>query len=208
MDHATRQGPTDPRGRLMSKPSVKPPRTKHVAFRMVEGGLDRTLQAEIRDVVEEQRWAHFTTRRSAEGDAGHKALRVRQRSKSPWRIFVYRRWTVDVQGIANADHTGRWNPWVELQYEDTKWRHLLIMPSQERTFPTRARAEDVGSIIARAWIDFHGEENQFKSKKRRPRRLTSAGALSLSLEEVAARLEITVDAMKRWLRRQIDELGQ
>ena len=192
----------------MSKPSVEPPRTKRGAFRMVEGGLDRMLRAEIRDVVEEQRWAHFINRRSAEGDASHKRLRARQRSKTPWRIFVYRRWTVDVQGIANADNTGRWKPWVELQYEDKQWRHLLIMPSQERTFATRARSEEVGSMIARAWIDFHGEEDQFKSKKRRPRRLTSAGELSLSLEEVAARLEITVDAMKRWLRQQIDELGQ
>jgi hypothetical protein len=191
----------------MSKSSVWPARTKHGAFRMVKGGLDRTLQAEIRDVVEEQRWAHFTTRRSAEGDASHRARRARQRSKSPWRIFAYRRRTVDVQGIANADNTSRWKPWVELQYEDRKWRHLLIMPSQERTFPTRARAEDVGSMIARAWIEFHGEEDQFKSKKRRSRRLTSAGELSLSVEEVAARLEITLDAMKRWLRRQIDKLG-
>jgi hypothetical protein len=191
----------------MSKSSLWPPRTKPGAFRMVEGGLDRTLQAEIRDVVEEQRWAHFITRRNAENDATHKALRARQRSKSPWRVFAFRRWTVDVQGIAIADKTGRWKCWVELQYEDGQWRHLLIMPSQERTFPTRARAEDVGSIIARAWIDFHGEEDQFKSKKRRPRRLTSAGELNLSLEEVAARLKITPDAMKRWLRRQLDELG-
>jgi hypothetical protein len=187
----------------MSKSSVSPPRTKHGAFRMVEGGLDRTLQAEIRDIVEEQRWAHFTTRRNAENDATHKALRARQRSKSPWRVFAVRRWTVDVQGIAIADNSGRWQPWVELEYEDRKWRHLLIMPSQERTFPTRARAEDVGSMIARAWIDSHGEEDQFKSKKRRPRRLASAGELSLSLEEVAARLKITPDAMRRWLRRQL-----
>ena len=188
----------------MNKSSVWSPRTKHGAFRMVEGGLDRTLQAEIRNIVEEQRWAHFTTRRSAEGDASHRALRARQRSKSPWRIFAFRRWTVDVQGIAIADNSGRWKSWVELQYEDGQWRHLLIMPSQERTFPTRARAEDVGSIIARTWIDFHGEEDQFKSKKPRPRRLTSAGELSLSLEEVAARLKITPDAMKRWLRRQLE----
>ena len=33
----------------MSKPSRWPPRTKHAAFRMVEDGLDRTLQAEVHE---------------------------------------------------------------------------------------------------------------------------------------------------------------
>src|SRR5262249_58277694 len=109
------QRPAEPtREGLMSKSSRWPSRTKHAAFRMVEGGLDRTLQAEVRDVVEEQRWAHFITRRNAENDATHRALRARQRSKSPWRVFALRRWTVDVQGIAIAGNTGRWKSWVEL----------------------------------------------------------------------------------------------
>src|SRR5262249_24594131 len=81
-DGCTREG-------LMSKSSRWPRRTTHAAFRMVEGGLDRTLQAEVRDVVEEQRWAHFITRRNAENDATHRALRARQRSKSPWRVFPF-----------------------------------------------------------------------------------------------------------------------
>src|SRR5215468_1532412 len=100
-------GPT--RERLMSKSSRWPQRSKHAAFRMVEGGLDRTLQAEVRDVVEEQRWAHFVTRRNAEIDATHRALRARQRSKSPWRVFAFRRRSEERR--VGKECRSRWSPY-------------------------------------------------------------------------------------------------
>jgi hypothetical protein len=81
-------------------------------------------------------------------------MRSRPARSAVSRAFDYKGWTVMVESWPRGK---RWSLYVQLGCKDEGYMQLVPLYFEDpRTFPTQARAHEVGGMLGRAWIALSG----------------------------------------------------
>jgi hypothetical protein len=87
------------------------------------------------------------------GDVDAHGRRFRS-SGAGWSVSDYKSWKVLVQSLPRGE---RWSLWVQMAFGHRGYFQILDLSFEDsRTFPTQARAHEIGGMLGRAWIALSG----------------------------------------------------